>query len=98
MENLNNVHLWKTPLTGRIVIGSVDSKKIVTAQRTLEENEIMNVLTDLIDYMQEKGIKIRDYLLAKREVVQWVVFFVAIFCVVLLTTYGGGGGFAYENF
>lgn len=56
MENLNNVHLWKTPLTGRIVIGSVDSKKIVTAQRTLEENEIMNVLTDLIDYMQEKGI------------------------------------------
>ena len=56
MINLNNIHLWKTPLTGRIVIGSVNSGNEVTAQRTLEENEILGILTDLIDYMHDKGI------------------------------------------
>lgn len=59
---------------------------------------ISTAILIFVEVMQEKGIKIRDYILAKKEIVQWVVFFVAIFCVVLLTTYGGGGGFAYENF
>lgn len=58
MVNLNNIHLWKTPLTGRIVLGYVDSKNKVTAQRTLEEGEISNILATLIDYMNEKGMNI----------------------------------------
>lgn len=56
MTDLTEVKIWKTPLTRRIVIGYVTSKNLVTAQRTLEENEILSVLTDIIDYMQEKGI------------------------------------------
>ena len=49
--------------------------------------------------MQEKGIKIRNSILERSEVLQWVVFYVAIILIILLTAYSGtGGGFAYENF
>ena len=52
-----------------------------------------------VEVMQEKGIKIRNSILERSEVLQWVVFYVAIILIILLTAYSGtGGGFAYENF
>lgn len=52
-----------------------------------------------VEAMQEKGIKIREFILSKRIYIQWTVYYVAILAIILLTAYNGtGGGFAYENF
>ena len=51
-----------------------------------------------IEVLQEKGIKIREKILSKHIIIQWIVFWAAIVLVVLLAYYGGtGGGFVYEN-
>ncbi len=52
-----------------------------------------------IETMQEKGHKIREFILNKKIIIQWIIFYFAIFLIILLTAYdGSGGGFAYENF
>lgn len=60
---------------------------------------LSTALLIFVEVKQEKGVKIREKILEKREVIQWVVFYVAIIAIILLTAYNGtGGGFAYENF
>ena len=56
MENLNNIHLWKTPFTEKIEFVSVNSKNIIASRRNVDENEILGILTDIIDYMHNRGI------------------------------------------
>ena len=52
-----------------------------------------------IEVMQEKGKNIREWILDRKKVWQWVIIYLAIFFIILLTSYAGsGGGFAYENF
>lgn len=52
-----------------------------------------------VEVLQERGVKIRENILAKNVVWQWVIVGVSIFLIVLLAAYSGtGGGFAYENF
>ena len=49
--------------------------------------------------MQERGKNIREWILDRKKVWQWVIIYLAIFFIILLTAYAGsGGGFAYENF
>lgn len=56
MANLDNVHLWKTPFTEKIEFVSVNSKNIVVSRRNVDENEILGILTEIIDYLHNKGI------------------------------------------
>lgn len=56
MANLNNIHLWKTPFTEKIEFVSVNSKNIIASRRNVDENEILGILTDIIDYMHNRGI------------------------------------------
>lgn len=56
MANLDNVHLWKTPFTKKIEFVSVNSKNIVVSRRNVDENEILGILTEIIDYLHNKGI------------------------------------------
>lgn len=52
-----------------------------------------------IEVKQEKGVSIREWILGKKTLWQWIIYYTAIICIVLLTAYAGtGGGFAYENF
>lgn len=56
MANLNNIHLWKTPFTEKIEFVSVNSKNIIASRRNVDENEILGILTNIIDYMHNRGI------------------------------------------
>lgn len=56
MANLDNVHLWKTPFTEKIEFVSVNSKNIVVSRRNVDENEILGILKEIIDYLHNKGI------------------------------------------
>ena len=52
-----------------------------------------------IEIRQERGAKIRESILKRNKVIQWVIFYLCIVAIVLLTAYSGsGGGFAYEVF
>lgn len=60
---------------------------------------VSTALLIFIEIKQEKNCKIREQILSKKAVVQWIIFYFAIFFIILLTAYAGtGGGFAYENF
>lgn len=51
-----------------------------------------------IEVMQERGAKIREWILGRKTIWQWVIFYVAIILIILLTAYDGStGGFAYEQ-
>ena len=52
-----------------------------------------------VEILQERGGKIREYILTRNKVLQWVVFYLLIIAIVLFTAYSkSGGGFAYEVF
>ncbi len=52
-----------------------------------------------IETMQERGAKIREWILNKKAIWLWIIIYVAIILLVLLTAYSGtGGGFAYEKY
>lgn len=52
-----------------------------------------------VEVLQERGLKIREFILSKRQYIQWIIFYVAVIVIILMTAYDGtGGGFAYENF
>lgn len=57
------------------------------------------VVLIVVECLQEKGLKVRQKILEKHTVVQWVIFWLLIFAIIVLTAYEGtGGGFAYENY
>lgn len=52
-----------------------------------------------IEVLQERNISIKGWILRKGIVAQWIIFYVAIFLIILFATYSASaGGFAYENF
>ena len=60
---------------------------------------VSTMILIIVETKQEKGVKIREWLLSKKAVWLWIVIYVAIIAIVLLTAYAGtGGGFAYEKY
>lgn len=55
MENIDNIKLWTTPITGKVEFVSVNAENTITARRTLSESEICDYLVQLIEYMREQG-------------------------------------------
>lgn len=55
MENIDNIKLWTTPITGKVELVSVNAENTITARRTLSESEICDYLVQLIEYMREQG-------------------------------------------
>lgn len=55
MENIDNVKLWTTPITGKVELVSVNAENTITARRTLSESEICDYLVQLIEYMRGQG-------------------------------------------
>lgn len=55
MANVDNIHLWTTPVTGKVQLVAVNAKNIVTARREVSESEICNYLVMLIEYMRKQG-------------------------------------------
>ena len=75
---------------------------IATSMGMSDEAEYVIVATAFlifIEVLQEKNVKIREWILNRNTVVQWIIFYLSIVLIILLTAYTGtGGGFAYENF
>lgn len=60
---------------------------------------IATALLIFVECMQEKGVQVREGILASKKIWQWVIFYVAIILVVLFAIYSNSaGGFAYEKF
>lgn len=60
---------------------------------------VSTIFLIFIEVLQEKNVNIKEWIFQKKAIVQIIIFFVAIFLVVLFATYSSsGGGFAYENF
>lgn len=43
MENIDNVKLWTSPITGKVEIVSVNAENTITARRTLSESEYATI-------------------------------------------------------